>query len=160
MTKKPLNNVLHQLMHAYKQLLAEEIHRHQIDLPVTHIRILKGVHYQAQTSAQCTANAIAEFMQRDKAQITRALNTLIDSNLIVKLANPLDGRSQLLRLTAEGAQIVSQIQAIDDHVLARLTQDLDADSLAVFLKVSRTMIANASKLSTKANAISNAGNAL
>ena len=148
MPSSPFNHVLHQLMYAYKHLLLKGIDAHDIDLPVTHIRILKGVHYHSQHPNQCTANAIAEFMQRDKAQITRALNALMDSNLIMKTHNPLDGRSQLLKLTAEGAHIVAQIQAIDDQAVATLTQDLNAESLAIFLTVSRTMIRNASHTST------------
>lgn len=144
MAKAPLNDVLHQLMHAYRQLLLDGIEQLDIDLPVTHVRVLKGVYYQAQTPTPCTAQAIAEFMQRDKAQITRALNALMAAKLIVRTANPLDGRSQLLEVTAKGAQIVAQIEAVDEQAVATLTQHLDADALDSFLQISRTMLKNAS----------------
>ena len=75
-----LSEAVHQLMHAYKYLLREGTRDQNIDLPVTHIRALSGIC----RVPECTAQILSQRMQRDKAQITRALNDLIDAKLIAR----------------------------------------------------------------------------
>ena len=82
-------------------------------------------------------------MQRDKAQITRALNDLLAAELITKTSNPLDGRSQLLQLTAKGEAVMIKLDAAEEWARKQLTQDLSLVELALFFRVSRTMIDNA-----------------
>ncbi len=139
MSIRLLSETMHQLMHTYKHLLREGIRQQQLDMPVTHIRTLKGICRNPQSTAQ----SIAKCMQRDKAQITRALNNLMDAELIEKTDNPLDGRSQLLIPTAKGRQVMTQLDAAEDWAVAQLTQNLKSDELALFLRVSRTMIDSA-----------------
>jgi DNA-binding MarR family transcriptional regulator len=131
-------------MHAYKNLLREGIRDQKIELPVTHIRVLKGVC----RSPESTAQSIAQLMQRDKAQITRALNDLIGAGLILKLDNPLDRRSHLLTPTPEGKKVMTRLDAVEDWAVKQLTRDLKADDLAFFLQVSNTMADSVEQIST------------
>lgn len=78
MSKNSLHETLHQLMHTYTNLLLEGIRRQELDLSVMHIRTLKGVCH----NPEVTAKSIAKRMERDKAQITRALNDLLAADLI------------------------------------------------------------------------------
>lgn len=138
MSDNSLSETLHQLKHTYTNLLLEGIRQQGVDLSVTNIRTLKGVCYNPQS----TALSISKHMQRDKAQITRALNDLLAAELILKTDNPLDGRSQLLQLTPKGEAIMTKLNAAEEWAKEQLTQDLSPADLALFFRVSRTMIDN------------------
>ena len=138
MSKNSLSETLHQLMHTYSNLLLEGIRRQELELSVTHIRTLKSVYYHSES----TAKSIAERIERDKAQITRALNDLLAADLIVKKANPLDGRSQLLQPTAKGKAVMEKLNAAEDWARGQLTKNLTIVELSLFFQVSRTMIDN------------------
>ncbi|WHI49567.1 MarR family transcriptional regulator [Microbulbifer sp. MLAF003] len=100
----PANEILHQLIHAYKRQLRARIQEQEIDLPVNHIRVLKGIGKYPQS----TARSIALRMNQDKAQITRVLNELVHSALINKTDNPDDRRSQFLTPTAAGKKFLKK----------------------------------------------------
>lgn len=139
-----LGEAVHRLMHVYRSLLREGVRKQKIELPVTHIRALKGICRNPESTAQ----SIAQLLQRDKAQITRALNDLIDAGLILKIDNPLDRRSQLLKPTPRGKKIMSKLNAVEDWAVEQLTRNLDADDLAVFLRVSNTMADSVEQIPT------------
>ena len=126
-----LSETLHRLMHAYKTQLLSDIASQEIGLPITHIRALKGVCRNPESTAQ----SIALRMQRDKAQITRVLNELQQGGLITKIDNPKDGRSQLLRPTAEGEKITTQISTSELKTVARMTQALSSAEVETFIKL-------------------------
>lgn len=138
MSKNSLSETLHQLIHTYINLLHEGIKRQDLELSITHIRTLKGVCHNPHS----TAKSIAERMQRDKAQITRALNDLLAAGLIIKTDNPNDGRSQLLELTVKGKDIMVKLNAAEVWAKNQLTQDLTSVELELFFRVSRAMIDN------------------
>ncbi|MEP0201729.1 MAG: MarR family winged helix-turn-helix transcriptional regulator [Halioglobus sp.] len=144
MSSTSLGEAVHRLMHAYKNLLREGIRDQKIDLPVTHIRVLKGVC----RSPESTAQSIAQLMQRDKAQITRALNDLIGTGLILKVDNPLDRRSQLLKPTPKGKKVMVKLDSAEDWAVKQLTKDLKANDLAFFLQISNTMADSVEQIST------------
>lgn len=139
MSTQSLSETLHQLMHTYTSLLLDGFQQKGVTLSVTNIRTLKGVSHNPNS----TALSIAKRMQRDKAQITRALNDLLAAELITKTSNPLDGRSQLLQLTAKGEAVMIKLDAAEEWARKQLTQDLSLVELALFFRVSRTMIDNA-----------------
>ena len=142
MPDRSLSEAVHRLMHAYTHLLREGIRKQQIELPVTHIRVLKGVC----RNRKATAQSIAKRMQRDKAQITRALNDLIEASLIVKADNPLDRRSQLLKPTPKGRKVMAQIDAVEEWAVEQLTAKLRSDELTLFLRISQTMADSAEQI--------------
>ncbi|WP_417544435.1 MarR family winged helix-turn-helix transcriptional regulator [Marinobacter sp.] len=142
MPDRSLSEAVHRLMHAYTHLLREGIRKQQIELPVTHIRVLKGIC----RNRKATAQSIAKRMQRDKAQITRALNDLIEARLIVKADNPLDRRSQLLKPTLKGRKVMAQIDAVEEWAVEQLTAKLGSDELTLFLRISQTMADSAEQI--------------
>lgn len=139
MMSHSLSDTVHQLMHTYKRLLRAGIAQQQIELSVTQIRTLKGVCHNSSS----TAHSIAQYMQRDKAQITRALNDLIARDLIYKTDNPQDRRSQLLIPTSKGEAIMTQLNLAEQWAVAQLTNGLADEQLDSFLHISQLMIASA-----------------
>ncbi|WP_243748763.1 MarR family winged helix-turn-helix transcriptional regulator [Pseudomaricurvus alcaniphilus] len=130
-----LSDPLHRLTHAYKSRLRELIVAEGIPLPITQIRVLKGVC----RNPSCTAHTIATHMRRDKAQITRVLNELMHAELIIKVDNPGDRRSQLLQPTDAGREIMRRLQAVEARVTAQMTQQLSAEEVSMFIQLSRKM---------------------
>lgn len=133
-----LSDALHRLTHAYKRRLREGVREEQIPLPITHIRVLKGI----SRNAQATAQSIALRMQRDKAQITRALNDLLRAGLIVKEANPADRRSHLLRPSPSGEKLMARLQAVEQRTVEAMTHNLEPGELARFIQLATTMANN------------------
>lgn len=139
MKPSSLNEALHQLIHAYKKQLIANIRQHQIALPITHIRVLKGV----VRIPACTARVIAQRMGQDKSRITRVLNDLVHEGLVERSDNPDDRRSQLLAPTNAGKEMFEKISVLEEEAAACLTVGLSADELAIFLRIASTMTANA-----------------
>ncbi|CAA0120552.1 MarR family winged helix-turn-helix transcriptional regulator [Zhongshania aliphaticivorans] len=135
-----LNEILHSLTHAYKSGLRAGVKEHQIPLPITHIRALKGI----RRNPHCTAQSIAQRMQRDKAQITRVLNELLQDGFISKSDNPEDRRSQLLHLTKAGEKIVAQLDTIEQKTSCAMTANLSDEEMTLFIRIANTMISNLS----------------
>ncbi|ENO15245.1 MarR family transcriptional regulator [Marinobacter nanhaiticus D15-8W] len=129
---------LQRLTHAYRSRLRQTILEHRIPLPSTHIRVLKGVC----RNPQCTAQSIAERMFRDKAQITRVIKDLLDRNLIIRIPNPDDRRSQLLRPTDQGQALMERIDAIEGQVTAEMTHNIGKDELETFVRLAHRMVDN------------------
>jgi DNA-binding MarR family transcriptional regulator len=90
----------------------------------------------------CTANDIANFLGRDKAQVTRLANTLLERNLISKEPNPDDKRSQYLCITPTGALLVNEIAKIDEKVVSMMTKNIKEEELRAFEKVADLMANN------------------
>jgi DNA-binding MarR family transcriptional regulator len=90
----------------------------------------------------CTANDIASYLGRDKAQVTRLLNTLIDRGLINKVPNPDDKRSQYLNISDSGMLLVKEIAKIDDNVMAMMRKNLTQDELVEFGRIADVMSKN------------------
>lgn len=129
---------LFQLVHAVKRRRNQEAERLGLDITPMHIRVIKII----DRKGPCTAVDIAGFLGRDKAQITRLLNTLISRKLITREPNPADRRSHYLRTTEAGRAIAAKIEKIDEATLARMTAGLTGEELAEFLRICGVMADN------------------
>ena len=90
----------------------------------------------------CTAIDIAHYLNRDKAQVTRLVNALINQELVKKSPNPEDKRSQLLILTDKGQEVMSKVSDIDRDMLKRMTKGMAEDELEQFRKIAKKMAQN------------------
>lgn len=138
MQTNSLNDALQKVSHAYRSAMAQAVRQAELPLPVTHIRVLKGVCQLP----DCTAQRIAHRMRRDKAQITRVLNELLASGLISKRDNPSDRRSQLLEPSEAGSAMMQRIKQLEQQTLARMTCDLNSDEVALFIRLAKRMSEN------------------
>ncbi|GIU54126.1 MULTISPECIES: MarR family winged helix-turn-helix transcriptional regulator [Shewanella] len=129
---------LFQLVHVLKRQLHDNIEQLDLDIAPMHVRVLKII----SKKAPCSAIDIANFLNRDKAQVTRLLNTLITQELIVKEPNPEDKRSQCLRLTEKSQLIMGEINSIDKNIYQQMTAGMTEDELAVFQVIAKRMATN------------------
>ena len=88
------------------------------------------------------APMFAQRMRRDKAQITRVLNDLLDSGLILKACNPADKRSQILHPTSAGEAMMQRIQGLEQQTLTRMTRDLTQEEVEHFIRIAWHMTQN------------------
>ncbi|WP_437882000.1 SIP domain-containing protein [Pseudomonas sp. LRF_L74] len=135
MTARYLADPLQQLTHAYKSYMRRAIQKAGIALPITHVRVLRGIAH----IPNCTALGLSVLMRRDKAQITRVLNDLLDAALIIKHDNPQDRRSQLLELSPAGQAILQQVMALDSQATQRMSEGLQPEQMNTFIQLARHM---------------------
>jgi DNA-binding MarR family transcriptional regulator len=69
-----------------------------------------------------SVNDLAGYANLDKAQASRAAQTLVDQGLVLKQPAPTDGRGVVLSLTPAGAQVWRRLQA----VIARRNDEITA----------------------------------
>ncbi|MGR5065007.1 MarR family winged helix-turn-helix transcriptional regulator [Photobacterium sp. DNB22_13_2] len=137
---KSLESVFH-LVHMLKRHMHEHIE--QLDLSITpmHMRVLKII----KKKQICTAVDIAQFLNRDKAQVTRLLNELIKQSLIEKVPNPEDKRSQRLLVTSEGSKILANLAIIDGQMNEKMMKGISNEELKEFERITGVMTENLAK---------------
>lgn len=99
MEKKP--DVLDQLQQLTAELRGQffqQLGSEFAGLSAMHSRVLLII----ARASEVTAQQISELLRRDKAQITRLLNDLQQQGLVLRQADPHDGRRQLLLLSEQG----------------------------------------------------------
>lgn len=131
-------DALHRLLHAYKRALREAYRSGSIDLPIAHVRTLKGICH----GHGCTVQAIAERMHRDKSQITRIVHELRTEGLVQGHADPSDGRARILTPTEQGRRLMQRIQDVERDAGARMMRGLSDSAIVEFVALAETMAAN------------------
>lgn len=126
------------LAHAIKRQLGNQLEEKKLGISPMHVRVLKVIG-KSNTS---TAIDIAGLFKRDKAQITRLINQLIDKGFIQKAPNPNDKRSQILALTSSGKMLQKILRTVSDDMDTQMVQGIEAGDLDTFIKVSQMMTKN------------------
>tara|TARA_B100001057_G_C22637731_1_gene866946 strand:+ start:237 stop:611 length:375 start_codon:yes stop_codon:yes gene_type:complete len=118
--------------------MSEQIESLDSEIAPMNIRVMKII----TKKSPCTAIDIAHFLNRDKAQVTRLVNALINQELVKKSPNPEDKRSQLLVLTSKGGEIMTKVSNIDREMLQRMTKGMNEDELEQFSRIASKMAQN------------------
>ncbi|PTQ01203.1 MarR family winged helix-turn-helix transcriptional regulator [Vibrio sp. ZF 223] len=126
------------LVHSLKRQMSEQIESLDSEIAPMNIRVMKII----TKKSPCTAIDIAHYLNRDKAQVTRLVNALINQELVKKSPNPEDKRSQLLILTNKGQEVMSKVSDIDRDMLKRMTKGMAEDELERFRKIAKKMAQN------------------
>lgn len=56
-----------------------------------------------------TGKQLADYTTLDKMQVSRAVNAMLDRNLLIRSENPADRRNMILCLSPEGKQLLKQV---------------------------------------------------
>ncbi|GGG26110.1 hypothetical protein GCM10007425_20840 [Lysinibacillus alkalisoli] len=84
---------------------------------------------------------IAERLQITKGAVTQQINHLVDKEIVEKIPNPKDRRSQLVTLTTCGREAYLQHQSMHDQLIARLMTELSSEeAITVFHKGLQVLI--------------------
>lgn len=134
-------DALHRLLHAYKHAMRDASRDAGIDLPVSHMRMLKVVCHHP----QCTAHDIATHWRRDKAQIARVVKELDHAGLIGIRPDPDDGRRRILTPTAAGKRMFQRIADAEREAGARMVRGLSREAVDQFVELAEAMANNLRK---------------
>lgn len=126
-----LHDVLFSLMHKIRGEISGELQMLGGDLSPMHMKSLKVI----SVLEDCTGQKMAQFMNRDKAQINRLVKDLVTQELIEKQVNPEDKRSQLLVLSEKGNEVLKEFNRVETQVFDRMTKGVNEADLKRFVEV-------------------------
>jgi DNA-binding MarR family transcriptional regulator len=109
-----------------------------IDIVPMHIKSLFCIN----RLENCTSVDISDALGRDKAQITRLIKELIEKELVHKIPNPNDKRSQLIELTSHGESSLKKVLAIEATIIEKMHQGMSKEQINQFEQLSRQMLDN------------------
>ncbi|MCM3573615.1 MarR family transcriptional regulator [Mesobacillus subterraneus] len=76
---------------------------------------------------------------KDQATLTKILDLLVKQENVERLANPLDRRSFLVKITPKGANLVEEVTPYLEEIFIKITNGIDEEKLAIFREVLLTM---------------------
>ena len=82
-----------------------------------------------QRAGSVTASSIAERMAADKGQVSRAVSELEELGLVVRTADPDDGRIKLISVSAEGERRLEKARLPYEGRLAEVLADWPLESI-------------------------------
>ncbi len=82
------------------------------------------------------------FLQTDKANVTKLLQSMEEKQLIRRATDDGDKRNKVCHLTGEGKQLVPQLQEILNQWEAACFQGLSPEDIAAFHRISQTITGN------------------
>lgn len=139
MEQTDFTDSLFTLVHTIKRHVYEQVEALELEVAPMHVRVFKIINKK---SPHCTANDIALMLTRDKAQITRLVNTLIAQSLVEKRSNSQDRRSQFLVLTQEGEDLIKKIRVVDESIKKKMMDGLTEKELQEITAISQKMVNN------------------
>jgi len=113
-----------------------------IGLTAPQFVVLIGTAYRQGTEG-VSIRTLADHTRIASTHVTTEVGRLIDKGLLTKSANPMDGRSVLIRLSAAGEAAVQAVAPLLRQVNDMLFQDISRDEFAVVAKFLRTFALNA-----------------
>ncbi|MET8425098.1 MarR family transcriptional regulator [Nocardia sp. NPDC004860] len=83
---------------------------------------------------------IATRLDVEAPHITRQLQLLQHTGFIDRIADPNDGRAQLIQITYAGHEVVDAVRAVDRRRMADALADWSADDLRLLARLHRRMV--------------------
>lgn len=112
-------------LHEFKTLLSNEFINANIDFSPTQMKVLRHI-----TRIQpCTSQSLVVTLKRNKAQITRMVQSLLEKGVIEKVEHQQDKRSQLLSTTPLGEEMLEKMSVAETEVLKKLSHRLTHDQI-------------------------------
>lgn len=121
-----------------RTVMGDRMHSLNLGISQMQMRALRAIW----SSHDVTSQYIASTLKRDKAQVTRLINELVEQGLVEREPNPEDMRSKLLRLTEAGNHIFRQIEEVQQEVYSEMVKGIDESDLQTFFKVSDQLSEN------------------
>lgn len=93
-----------------------------------------------------SVSELAFSMGIEHPPLTRTLNQLVESGLIMRIEDPTDRRIRLVKLTPAGEQQVANVNKVVEECQHKVSQGLAPDDLAQFSSTLNLLTENMSKL--------------
>ncbi|UJB72394.1 MarR family transcriptional regulator (plasmid) [Acaryochloris sp. 'Moss Beach'] len=138
MTTSPLIASMFRLMRSFKSCLSAELEAEGLSIAPMHMKTLKMI----AAMDECTAQRIAQSINRDKAQVNRVVQELVAQGMIERKQNPADKRSQLLHLSDKGEIALKSMNSVENRVLYRMTNGINIESQQTFITLAEQLRSN------------------
>ena len=134
-----LLDALHALMHRYKRHMHQALREQDGGIGAMEARALA---YFARHPGSSASELVAH-SGRDKAQIARLVQQMLDRGLLAREADPADGRRQQLALTDGGRAAQRVMAGQRQRFASQMTAGLDAAEQAQLLALLRRAVDSA-----------------
>ena len=118
-----------QFMFTFRSQLSHELNKAQLSAAPMHMKLLKMI----DRMEHCTAQEIARALNRDKAQINRAVQEIVTKGYVSKANNPQDKRSHLLVLTSKGKEVLQLMNEIEIKLLQKMSNNIPQADIEKFI---------------------------
>ncbi|WP_267202326.1 MarR family winged helix-turn-helix transcriptional regulator [Limosilactobacillus kribbianus] len=81
-----------------------------------------------------TVNQLVKILNLDKGYVSRTIKQLVGRQWLKSAVDPQDRRSKILTLTAQGRQVVDQVNKSSDEQVQTILAALSADELATVVR--------------------------
>jgi DNA-binding MarR family transcriptional regulator len=126
------------LTYTFKSCVNKEIREAGIDIASMEIQSLHCIYRMG----SCTAAYISEQLDRDKGQVARLVRDMLKKDLIYKVLNPSDSRSQLIELSEFGQGILKQLLHIESGIMKVMLESITEKQVDQFNTTALEMTKN------------------
>ncbi|MEL6182173.1 MAG: MarR family transcriptional regulator [Myxococcota bacterium] len=123
------------LVFLFKNQMLKALASSGVELSVMHVQTLKVL----ERCGPSTHAELVDVLLRDKAQVTRLVQTLAQRSIVQKRPHPTDKRSVVLELTTEGRRLLETIAETEQAVVERMTAGLTAEEVHQFDQLAARM---------------------
>lgn len=74
-------------------------------------------------------NALASYLDISNPAVSQMIDQLVGTDLVRRIANPLDRRGKLLELTENGKEMVSQAKIAHHHWIQAIAEEIEPEDL-------------------------------
>jgi DNA-binding MarR family transcriptional regulator len=126
--------------------LEAEFNKRLVRFEITRVAwaVLGAIH----SDKKSTPSELAEFLNIDRAAITRLLDKLEKQNLIIRHRTDEDRRTVSLRLTSKGESLSEELTLESEAVNAQFSEGLTPDEIEQYIVTVRKILANGKKAVT------------
>ena len=128
---KPLGYILGLPLRVFLNQVAVEFRNREIELTFEQFVMLRMI----DSNSDLIQQDIANHLQKDKSLIVRQMNSLIEKQYVVRLANRKDKRKKNLILTSKGTEMMNRITELTFEVSNKLLAGVDEKDYEAFRRV-------------------------
>jgi DNA-binding MarR family transcriptional regulator len=125
-------------MKQFRTHLTEELDKAGIEFSPVFMKVLKMV----EKIPECSAQKITVILEKDKAQITRAIKDMVSHGLLIQVRDEKDTRVKLLRLTDKGEANLKMFRVVEQQIEKSMATGISTEDLKHFLTVMGQIRAN------------------
>jgi len=128
------------IVFSLKKNVKTQIDVQALDITPMHFGVIRIV----RKHQPCTVNVLAQHIERDKAQVTRLVNSLVEQNMISREPNPEDKRSQFLNLEPSGEKIFQKLEGIGEIVTQKMFKGISKKDQDLYEEITIKILENLS----------------
>jgi len=138
-----LGYLVHHLMYAFRQMLTEQCARSGYAITADELAVLM-ITAQGQGQAGLKQIDIAVTLAKDKAVITRLVNSLLNKGLVERTVDQQDRRAVRVSLSPDGVDAVAHLRPQLEQLLRKIYRDIDQQEFDIACDVLTRILNNVS----------------